>query len=404
MWHNVKNALLSIWSNKIRSILTVLGVVIGVTSVTTLVSLGQGLQNDVSNMISDFGTDILIILSGKIDTDNPVGQGDANPAAFISGDILTLEDVATIETNDKVEQVTPISLVSGTLKYDDKTTSPALTGTYPNVLKAISAISLDMGEMYTANNAGNVIVLGDTPKKALFGDTNAIGKTIKIGSESFEVIGSLRKGKTASVFGSEFDTMAFIPFDTATRLNKDKITISRIIVNAVNESSVTPLRDELKSAILNNHNDEEDFSILTPDDLLGLFNTFLTLATTMVSAIASISLVVGGIGIMNIMLVTVTERTREIGLRKAVGATKLAILIQFLTEAVMVTLVGALIGLAIAYIVGAIVASQTELKPDITPQIIYIAVGISVAIGIIFGLWPAIRAANKDPIEALRYE
>ncbi len=156
--------------------------------------------------------------------------------------------------------------------------------------------------------------------------------------------------------------------------------------------------------MLKNHNNEENFSVLTQDDLLGLFDQFLSLATTMVTAIAAISLVVGGIGIMNIMLITVTERTREIGLRKAVGASKGAILSQFLIEAIIITLLGGLLGLAISFVATYIISAKSSLNPEITASTITLALGISTVIGILFGLWPAMRAAQKDPIEALRRE
>ncbi len=403
MVDNFKNALMSIWGNKVRSVLTVLGVVIGVTSVTTLVSLGQGLKNDVAKSIQGFGTNVITVISGKIDT-TTTNQNATNPANFIAGDILSLDDVRSIEKIDGVEAVSPISLVAGTIKYNDKIATPTLFGAYPNVLNAFEIFSLAQGSMFTKKDAGNVIVLGPNATKDLFGDDNPVGKKVTLGKDELEVIGALNKSKTVGLFGSEFDAVSLIPFDTAKHFNKDQVKIMRIVLKGQDAADIKTLKDQVRSALLANHNNEEDFTVLTQEDLLGLFNQFLTLATTMVSAIAAISLIVGGIGIMNIMLVTVTERTREIGLRKAVGATKFAILIQFLTEAIMVTFVGSLIGLGVSFATGAVIAAKTELKPAITLDVILIAVGISIVIGIIFGLWPALRAANKDPIEALRYE
>lgn len=402
MLENVKNALLSIWGNKVRSVLTVLGVIIGVTSVTTLVSLGQGLKNDVAQSIQGFGTNVITITGGKIDTSR-VGQTTSNPANFITGDILTIDDVAAIEQLPSIEAVAPLSLIPGALKYQDKIATPILYGTYPNFLKAFGILQLDKGAMIQETE-GNYIVLGQASAEDLFGEVNPIGKTVKLGERELEVIGTLKKSKTVGLLGTEIDSFSLIPFDLATQINKDQVKIMRIIVKANDSADTNGVKSSVHDALLANHHGEEDFTVLTQDDLLGLLNTFLNLSTTLVSAIAAISLIVGGIGIMNIMLVTVTERTREIGLRKAVGATKVAILVQFLVEAIMVTLVGAIIGLAISFIVGAIIAAKTELTPAITPSIILLSVGISVIIGIIFGLWPALRAANRDPIEALRYE
>lgn len=272
------------------------------------------------------------------------------------------------------------------------------------MLDALNILAIDKGQLFTSKNAGDVIVLGKSATDALFGDTNPIGKKVLLGQREMEVIGTIKAKKSNSVFGSEFDAMSLVPFDTATTINKGQVKVFRIFATTNKPEDIEPAKKDIKAGLIANHNGEEDFSVLTQDDMLGLFNSFLNLATTMVSAIAAISLLVGGIGIMNIMLVTVTERTKEIGLRKAVGATKVAILTQFLVEAIVVTFLGALIGLAIAFVADMVIINQTELTPTITPGIILLSVAISIGIGIIFGLWPAARAANKDPIEALRYE
>ncbi len=402
MIENFKNAFQSVWANKVRSLLNIIGVVIGVASVTILVSLGDGLKKDVSGMIADFGTNLIAITGGKLETNPAAGQS-TNPANFITGDVLTMNDVQDLQALPELQAVTPAALVAGNLKYDDKTSAPTLFGAYDNVLDSLQILKLDKGRMFKDGD-GAVIVLGKNPVKDLFGEVNPIGKKITLGKEQLTVIGTLAGGKSSSFVGSEFDAFALIPFDTATRINKGQQKVQRIYARASEGTDVEAVKKQVKELLLDNHNGEEDFTVLTQDDILDLFNTFLNLATVMVSAIAAISLVVGGIGIMNIMLVTVTERTREIGLRKAVGATKLAILWQFLIEAITVTFIGSLLGLLAASLVDIVIASQTELNPVISPNLILLAVGVSVIVGIVFGLWPAIRAANKDPIEALRYE
>lgn len=402
MTEYLKSALSSIWNNKARSVLTVLGVVIGVASVTTLVSLGQGMKQDVAKLIQGFGTNVVVVLSGKIDVKN--SQAVNNPANFISGDILTTDDVEKVSNLPDIVAVSPLSLVAGSLKFNDKTTTAAVFGASPNFLQAMAVLSLDKGKMFTSNADGKVMVLGDNPRQALFGEVNPIGKTVNFGKEEFNITGTLAKSKSAGLFGSEVDSFIIIPFDTATKLNKNQVKIMRIIIKAADKADVAAIKTKVHDLLLENHDGEEDFTVLTQDDLLGLFSTFLNLATALVSAIAAISLIVGGIGIMNIMLVTVTERTKEIGLRKAVGATKGAILSQFLIEAIIITFLGALLGLLASFAIGLVVAAKTELAPVITPSIIVIAVGVAVGIGLVFGLWPALRAANKDPIEALRYE
>ncbi len=399
---NIKSAFRSIWQNKVQSFLAILGVIIGVSAVTILVGLGQGLKNDVSNLIEGFGTNVLFVVSGKIDPS--ATSAPSNPANFLTGDILTLKDVDSVTATPGVEHVSPLSLVPGNLKIGEKTSSGTVVGTYPNALSIFNVLHLDHGSMFASSKDSGQIVLSEVSAHDLFYTADPVGSKITIGTHELTVVGVLAKSKSSSVFGSQLDSLSFIPFDTATMINKNQVRIYRIAVKAADSANVTEVKGTVKSIILRNHNNEEDFSVLTQDDLLGLLNTFLNLATTLVSAIAAISLVVGGIGIMNIMLVTVTERTREIGLRKAVGATKRAILIQFLTESLVITSFGGVLGLVISFIVIAIVKAKTTLVPDITPQIILLAVGIAAAIGVIFGLWPALRAASKDPIEALRYE
>jgi putative ABC transport system permease protein len=303
-----------------------------------------------------------------------------------------------------VEEVAPMSLVAGVVTYQGKPEGATIIGTYPNFNKALNIFNVSEGAMFKTVADGNVVAIGPKFKKNVFGDGKTVGKTVRIGKTDFKVIGVFGDIKASSIFGNQFDNVAIIPFNAAKKLNKDKIIINRIVVKLADNVKVSDLKSEIKKVILKNHGGVEDFSVLTQDDILGLMDSFLSLVTTLVSAIAAISLVVGGIGIMNIMLVTVTERTKEIGLRKAVGATRLAIAAQFLIEAIFVTLIGGLIGLLISFGIGAIVASKTPLKPVISFDIIIIAIGLSTVIGIIFGLWPALRAAKKDPIEALRYE
>jgi putative ABC transport system permease protein len=400
----ITTAFQSIWHNKIRSLLTVLGVVIGVSSVTTLVSLGQGLKNDVAALIQGFGTNVVTIVAGNIDTE---GQSQVNPANFVSGEVLTLADVEEIASLPDVKVVTPIGLTAGGVSYSDKQATPVIFGAYPNVLEAFEVLVLGKGRMFP-DTSGDFAVIGPETVEILFGDQDPVGKKITIRTREITkeliIIGTLEEAKSASIFGSEFSNLIIIPFETSVEINSGKTNINRIVIKAQEDTDVNTLKGQVNTLMLENHGGEDDFTILTQDDLLDLFNEFLNLSTTLVSAIAAISLIVGGIGIMNIMLVTVTERTREIGLRKAVGATKLAILFQFLVEAIVITSLGGVIGIGFSLVVGMIVASQTPLKPDITVEVFLMAIGVSMITGIVFGLWPALKAANKDPIEALRYE
>ncbi len=403
MISNIKGAFSSIWNNKVTSLLTILGVVIGVTSVIVLISLGQGLKNDVSSLIQGLGSNIMGVIGGKIDAASMQGGGQVNPAQFIATDILTEKDLQTIQNTDGVQVAAPMSLVSSTIKYNEKIATPLIMGTTSQFIETVGILKLESGRVFDNNSGEKSIIIASNTKEALFGNNDPIGKRVMISDTGFTVVGLLKK-PSGSVIGGEYDNMTLIPFDAATALNKNQVKIYRIMVKAADNSDPKAVKETLTRSLLKNHNNEENFSVLTQDDLLGLFDQFLDLATTMVTAIAAISLIVGGIGIMNIMLITVTERTREIGLRKAVGASKSAIMTQFLVEATIITLLGGLLGLAISFAATYIIEAKSTLNPEITVSTIILSLGISTIIGILFGLWPALRAAQKDPIEALRRE
>lgn len=401
MIEGFKSAMRSIWSNKVRSLLTVLGIVIGVTAVTTLVSLGQGLRNEVTNLVQGLGSNIVFVVGGNLDTENP--QAFSNPSNFISGDVLKVRDAETASEIDGVESVSPMSLVSASIKYEGELVLPMTFGTNSDFINSFEIVKVKEGRFFE-DNEKNVAVIDGVVKEALVGDGDIVGEMVIVDKIEFEIVGVIGIETAESIFGSEFSNMLLVPFDAATELNSGKEEIFRMIIDVADDYDVNEVRDNIYNGILENHEGEEDFSVLTQDDMLALLDSLLGLVTTMVTAIAAISLVVGGIGIMNIMLVTVTERTKEIGLRKAVGATKTSIALQFLIEAIVITSIGGALALGISFIFGFVVAAQTDITPDITLDLILIALGVSTTIGIVFGLWPALRAAKKDPIEALHYE
>ena len=403
MTEALKMAVTSIAAHKVRSILTTVGIVIGVASVITVMATGEGLKNDVKSTVSQFGANLIIVLPGNLESVS--GRGvKVNPAAFISGDIITDTDVAALRALPGVSRVIPMALVPLTVRRNSTPSNATVIGTFPDILEGVTGVRIARGRIIEDRDQGErVIVLGHQPSAQLFGDADPIGETVLVGKEAFTVIGVLSQTTAAgSLTGQDVETISFIPYDTATALTGKK-QIHRLVVKASAGVDTKELAAAMKRDLARRH-EEGDVSVLTSDDLLDLLDSVLGTITLAISAIAATSLLVGGIGIMNIMLVSVTERTREIGIRKAVGATHRAILTQFLIEAIVISLLGGLLGLGLAMVGVAAVAWKTALLPTITPVMIVLAVGVSVGVGIIFGLAPAISAAHKDPIEALRYE
>ncbi len=401
----IKSAFKSLWANKTRSFLTMLGIIIGISSVASLMAISQGVKTDVSKQIKGLGSNLLIVIPGKFDTDSGFGGG-ANPSHMVGGNILTKEDVETAQENDKVEAAVPMMIVSATLKHQDKPAPSAMiVGSTPEIENITTGFELEKGRFITEKDEGKkLIVLGGKIAKELFSDEDPIGKKVQVNLTDFEVVGTIEYKESSSLFGGdEFQSICTMPLETAEDL-VGTTQIHRILVKVKDAEDINSVKEKLQEAILKNHAQNDDFSVMSQEDLLDFLDTILEIMTALLTAIAAISLIVGGIGIMNIMLVSVTERTREIGLRKAVGATWGNILKQFLIESIILSLLGGLIGLAFTYGATQIIKLKTPLVPEITWQALAIAIGVAVGVGIIFGIAPAIRAARKDPIEALRYE
>jgi len=422
---SIKLAFSSIWANKGRSILTMLGIIIGITSVVTFLAMGEGLKSEIKKTVSDFGTNYIYIIPGNLDigTSNESSQNQnggilgmqnamGNPANFISSDIFKYKDIDEIKKIEGVQYATPMSILSGVIKTGDKTITPMTMGVEPEIEKVFNGFSVSSGKFINKNDLDNknrVIILSQMMAEKLFDSVeNSLGKKIKITASDdeieYEIIGILSKPNSNSAFSSEMETMALVPYTTVKEdFFKGEDKIFRIGAKGYDNTNTKDIAKKIEDNLLIRHSKEE-FSVLTPDDMLGMLDTIMNLLTGFISAIAAISLIVGGVGIMNIMLVAVSERTREIGLRKAVGATNGTILLQFLIEAIVISLFGGLISLGLVEIAVKIIEIKTPLHPIITPYALVLAIGVCLGIGLIFGLIPAIRAARKNPIEALRYE
>lgn len=378
-----------------------LGIVIGIASVIALVSLGNGANKMISDQISQLGTTNLTIMPGG-------GEGfDRNPntaSSLAMKDLESLQNKNDHPTFDAITGTITTASVIKTGAVEKRVTVSGVSSEY----FAIFSLKIHSGNIFdqsAINSRQNIVVLGSKAAAEIFGSTNPLGQTIVLNQKSFQVAGILAEAPE-SRFNNP-NSQLFIPVTTAADVFGVS-NLGNIVVKVKNESDIAAAKADIKRTLLASHNitDEKlaDFSILSSADLLSTVNQITGLLTSLLAGIAGISLVVGGIGIMNIMLVAVTERTREIGLRKAVGAKTSDIMIQFLIEAVLLTVIGGIVGIALGYGAGLLVAKFIDLTPVVTLNSLLLAVGVSSGIGILFGIYPAAKAAKLNPIDALRYE
>ncbi len=390
--------------NKLRTGLAMLGIVIGIASVIALISLGQATSQSVQAQIQNLGSNLLTIIPGSTNTG-------AIRSAAGSDTTLTYDDAKAIMSSP---QVTAVANVSPQLSRRAQITANG-NNTNTQVIGVtdsyapVNNITMDTGTFISMNDVqglNKVAVLGPQVVSDLFGNVDPVGQSIRINKLSFRVIGvTVAKGGTG--FANRDDTV-FIPLTTAQQQVFGVTYISNIAVSAKSPDLMIDAENQIGYLLLTRHQlsdpSKADFSIISQSDILSAANSTTGTFTALLSGIAAISLLVGGIGIMNIMLVTVTERIREIGLRKALGAKKKTIIAQFLTEAILLTFIGGIIGMLLGILLSFIIAHLISLPFTLSPSAIFLAIVVSGGIGILFGWYPAQRAANLSPIEALRYE
>lgn len=413
IWQNIKSALGSIVGAKLRSVLTMLGIVIGVFAVLVMIGIGDGVKAEVGGQINSLGSNILTITPGQLGQSSSTArngqqqqQKGAGPnfGSSFGSTTLSQKDVKTAEETPNVSETAPFGIISSVVTQASLSSNTAyIVSTEPSYF-SIRDIKLENGGIFSsANNQEKkfVAVIGADTKQNLFGDSEAVGKTIGIRGKNFTVVGVTKKSESGLNLGASSDDIVYIPYQTGVDLTGSD-QVFRILIQVNDAKNIDSVKRSLESSIKANHGGAQDFSVLTQEELLSTFNSILDILSSFVVAIAAISLLVGGIGIMNIMLVTVSERTREIGIRKAVGATFWNILGQFLTEAVIISLIGGLIGLGLAYLAGLLIKKFANITPVYSVKSLALAVGVSLFVGIVFGVAPAIKAARKRPIQALK--
>lgn len=400
----LQETLMALSANKVRSGLTMLGIVIGIASVISMTAIGNGAQSSISDSIQSIGANLIIVSPGA-----PRGVGQQVNQGRGQAKTLTIEDADALKNLSFVKAVT--AEVSNRLQVTAKgtntnTTVDGVTSSYSDVRN----LQIDQGDFIgdQHNQSGSkVAVIGPTVQTDLFGEgADVIGQTIRIKGIQFKIIG-LTKAKGGSGFQNP-DDMIYIPLVTAQRYFSGDNYVSSISVSAESSDVTTSVQEEITSTLLERHNisanETADFSTMNQADIIATASSITGTFTTLLAAIAGISLIVGGIGIMNMMLTTVTERTREIGLRKAIGAKRRDINRQFLIEAVMLTFIGGVVGVLLGWGVSFGVTTLSILQTQVSLTSVLLAFGVSACIGIVFGYYPAQRASKLNPIEALRYE
>ena len=401
----VKTALRSLLANRTRSILTMLGIIIGVGAVITMVAIGRGASTQVEGIMASFGENLIIVMPA------PPNSSGARGAAG-SGQSLTLSDSdALMNETFSILRTAPEVSASGQIIYGNNNWSTSITGSTPEILP-IRMMSIESGVCFSdsdVRSGAKVCVIGATVAKELFGYSDPIDATIRIRSIPFRVVGVL-KSKGANTFGADQDDVIFVPVTTAqrrlVRMGNRVDTVRRINVQARSRELLETATNEVKTLLRQRHKlaegVENDFDIRDLTQNLENMANMASVMSLLLGAIASISLLVGGIGIMNIMLVSVSERTREIGIRMAVGARPSNVRVQFLTEAVVLSILGGSIGISIGFGISSIVATFFNWPASVSMQSVILAVGFSGFVGVFFGFWPAWKASNLDPIVALR--
>ena len=392
----IRMAFKAIWANKVRSFLTMLGVIIGVMSVTVLMGIGQGTTSSVTDSIASMGTNMLSV---TIQT-RRVGFGGRNMSRNTRSSsakgtvILKLDDVLSLKDNEYIQYVSPTVTGSLTVKAGSTNTTASVTGVLPDYASIVNT-ELASGRYIIDADVANrsaVCIVGQELATDLFGNTNVVGNTLHVDGRKFRIVGVL----------DEENSSLIMPFTLAQRM-LESTSITSFYVSATDSTTVGRAEAALNNYLYKKYQNDSTYSIMNQEAILETMEEMTGTLTLMLGGIAGISLLVGGIGIMNIMLVSVTERTREIGIRKAIGAKRRNILLQFLIESVVLSGMGGVIGLALGYAVMAAFENYLGMPVAASASVAQLAMGFSMFVGIVFGLYPANKASKLKPIDALHY-
>ncbi len=395
----------SLRSARLRSFLTMLGIIIGVVSVVTIVSLGEGVKRQLSREVKHLGDTLITVRPGKLV--NRDSNGNITSVNLLSGfsvSTLTGKDLDAISKTPHISLAVPLSLVIGTPSNNDKTLDKSfIIATSPDMPEILNQ-KVEFGTFFGEEDHNKrTVVIGQVIAEQLYGEAVPIGKSMQIRGQEFIIRGIFEKFTSNGLNPAiDFNAGVFIPFDTGKVISGGNQPIYEILAKVDTPEAVDDTARDVTNSLKAAHSGQEDFTVLKHDETISVSASAINLITRLIAMLAAISLFVGGIGIMNVMLVSVSERTREIGLRKAIGATNRQIRDQFMTEAMLLSFWGSAIGILLALITNLIIRITTDFQPIITWPVVAIAMGVSVLVGLIFGTAPAIKASRKNPIDALR--
>lgn len=406
---NFKMAVSALRAAKWRSLLTMVGIIIGVVSVVCTVALGEGIKRQLIGQINQLGNDVITVRAGKLvnrDKQGRITKVNVPTSYAFSNSSLPARDLDVIAKTENIKAAVPIGVISGSVKNGSQEYSSGsiiATGSdMANVLK----LKVAYGSFFDDGDTSlPQVVIGSSVASDLFDARAPLGMTLTIHGQDFIVTGILDSLSASPItLGPDFNKAIFIPYSAAQNLTGGNTQLVEVLAQAADPAQTNQIIANLNQQLLIAHGQQDDFTVLRQDENLLVTDRILSTLTAFIAGIAAISLIVGGIGIMNIMLVSVTERTREIGVRKALGATNNQILGQFLIEAIVLSTAGAILGMILSGLVVLIMRLTTHLQPVITWPIVVVACLVAIVVGIIFGIAPAAKAARKDPIDALRYE
>lgn len=387
-------------ANRTRALLTTLGIVIGVASITVVMALGEGIREAVGQQVNRLSGNVIVIKPGRSDSQ---AVGAYNPYNTAMTTTLTERDYETAKKVKNAKQVAPVMIVSGSVRDDSNHSANVPIIATSEALVQVLNLKIRSGQFIDAETTRDTVVLGQQLAIDLFGTDEAMGQSLLVKGRPHTVIGTVRNTNTPiNLSGLDLDHAAYVSLDDGKSFNQGIAQIQQLTIQVDDVTKIDETARAIDQAILKNHGGEQDFTTLAGKQIADYSNNFFASLIAVTAIISGITLIVSGIGVMNIMLVSVTERTREIGIRKALGATDQNIMVQFLIEALIMCVVGGLVGIAIAYGLAFFIGSQLYFQPSINPVIIGTGFGLALAVGVIFGLYPALKAARKDPIDALR--